>query len=348
MVAHTNRRRLAAALTAAAASSALVLSGAGAATAAPASSETASECLGASFPGTSGRTTPAAVDEWLGCMGLTDGSAYADPGITRGEAAEIVHAAVGAGDSGSAAVFGDVPAGASGFDAVNWLGTSGVAHGYADGEFKPERSITRDELAIFLVGAALVAGPDAGGGTGGGSAGGAESDGEATGDGTEPASGAGRQESAAGAYEERARELLAAYGCSDAALEVVETFEDPAATGMTTMAPGRPATVQVAAGLPGDSLRHTMAHECMHVQQHAVSGYDLAAGREMLEDWYSEEYTSSWGRVSVYEQNAECALQTLGFTRADSSYDVRCDEAGLEAGAAIAAGRAPGKAAAAG
>jgi hypothetical protein len=95
-------------------------------------------------------------------------------------------------------------------------------------------------------------------------------------------------------------------------------------------------------------LEHTAAHECMHVLQHAVAGYSPETLQAMLQPYYAEDYTTSWGTVDVYEQNAECAVRSLGFPQEHSNYDVTCDKTMLDAGQAIALGHDPREVVAAG
>lgn len=378
---HPRRSRLARALTAVAASGALLVpaSGAAFAGAAPGGEVTGpvsgsvapgseAVCLTASFPADQTRTTIAAFDEWLGCVGLTDGSTGADPGITRGEAAQIAYRSIGTDETASVSRFPDVQPGDAAYTAVSWLGQAGVVRGYPDGEFKPGQDISRDDLATVLVGAAITRGQltgEAGPATSGPTspvpeAAGPEATGAATAGPTSPApeapspdvtgapTGAGAPGVPAGigttvekAYEQNAAGYLAQYGCAGVALDVVKTTGVEGATGVTTVTPGMPATVQIRADLDESSLEHTAAHECMHVLQHEVAGYSPDALDAMLKPYYAQDYTSSWGPVSIYEQNAECAIRSLGFTREQSDYDVACDAAGLQAGAAIASGQDP-------
>jgi hypothetical protein len=335
------RRRLARALTAAAATSALLLPAAGAAVAAPAADGAAAgseaACLAASFPAGQTWTTAAAVDEWLACTGLSDGTAYAAPGITRGEAAQIAYRSVGADEPAAAAVFTDVAAGSEAATAINWLAGAGVVQGYGDGEFKADRDITRDELARVLVGAALT-----------GAAVPAEEPTANASAAEAPATAAGADTSATTAYEQDANAFMEQYGCEGTALDVVETTSMEGATGVTTVTAGIPATVQIRAGMDPYMLEHTAAHECMHVLQHAVSGYSPETLQAMLQPYYAEDYVTSWGRVDIYEQNAECAVRSLGFPQEHSNYDVTCDKTMLDAGQAIALGHDPREVVAAG
>lgn len=50
----------------------------------------------------------------------------------------------------SAAVFSDVAAGKWYSDAVSWAAENEIVKGYDDGSFRPESSITRQELAAIL------------------------------------------------------------------------------------------------------------------------------------------------------------------------------------------------------
>lgn len=347
------RRRLARVLTAAAATGALLVPAAGAAVAAPgepssgaAASGSEAACLSASFPAGQTWTTAAAVDEWLACTGLTDGAAYADPGLTRGEAAQIAYRSVGADEASTAGVFTDVSSGTGSATAINWLASAGIVRGYADGEFKPDRDITRDELARVLVGAALTgAEPVAAEGTGAAESGASDREADAEASASSTAAEAPQEDAAVGSaaseYEQDANAFMAEYGCEGTAVDIVDTTSMEGATGVTTVTEGVPATVQIRSGMDQYMLEHTAAHECMHVMQHAVSGYDPATLEAMLSPYYSAEYTTSWGRVDIYEQNAECAVRTLGFSQAHSNYDVTCTDTMLDAGQAIALGHDP-------
>lgn len=53
--------------------------------------------------------------------------------------------------------FPDVSAGSVLCGAIDWLATTGVTHGYADGTFRPAESVSRGEMAAFLY---RFAGPD--------------------------------------------------------------------------------------------------------------------------------------------------------------------------------------------
>ncbi|MGD6979905.1 S-layer homology domain-containing protein [Citricoccus zhacaiensis] len=363
----TGRRRLARALTAVAASGALLVPAAGAAVAAPATDAPAAgseaACLAASFPAGQTWTTAAAVDEWLACVGLSNGEAYADPGITRGEAAQIAYRAVGADEPAGASVFADVAPGSDSATAITWLANAGIVRGYGDGEFKADRAISRDELAIVLVGAALT-GAEAPAGDAPAAAAGDSGEGstasEATADSAaaettaDPAAAEAPTEaavvgnSAATAYKRDAAAFMEEYGCKGTALTIVKATSIDGATGVTSVTSGQPASVQIRSGLDEYQLEHTAAHECMHVLQHAVADYDFATLDAMLQPYYSEDLVTSWGAVDIYEQNAECAVRSLGFPQEYSSYDVACTEAMLDAGQAIALGHDPREVVAAG
>ncbi len=94
---------------------------------------------------------------WMACAGLTNG--YADHSfgvrkdINRGEAALMLYRVSGeTHDAGTTQDFSDVPAirGEEGFTAISWLEAEGIVHGYSDGTFRPDRSISRGELASYL------------------------------------------------------------------------------------------------------------------------------------------------------------------------------------------------------
>jgi len=98
--------------------------------------------------------------EWMACEGLTqgysDGTFGVKADITREESAAFLFR-VAAPDYAApiASPFPDVPAVSGPFYApVTWMHDEGMARGYADGQFKPDRSITRGEMAKILYGTA--------------------------------------------------------------------------------------------------------------------------------------------------------------------------------------------------
>lgn len=87
------------------------------------------------------------------CNGLMDGSGgefYPDKSLTRAELAQILYNAEGRPDAPAHRLFTDVEEGAWYFDAVSWASGSGIAAGYPDGTFAPDRPVTREQLALML------------------------------------------------------------------------------------------------------------------------------------------------------------------------------------------------------
>ncbi|GAA1115842.1 hypothetical protein GCM10009670_00100 [Citricoccus alkalitolerans] len=94
---------------------------------------------------------------WMACAGLSEG--YADHSfgvyreITRKEAALMIYRMSGdTHEPGTAADFEDVQprAGDEGFTAISWMHEQEIVTGYTDGTFRPNRSISRVELARYL------------------------------------------------------------------------------------------------------------------------------------------------------------------------------------------------------
>ena len=70
--------------------------------------------------------------------------------ITRGEFVSILGRMAGASASNTATVFGDVPSGAYYAGYVAWAQSKGIVAGVSQGRFEPNRSITREEMAVML------------------------------------------------------------------------------------------------------------------------------------------------------------------------------------------------------
>ncbi len=94
---------------------------------------------------------------WMACADLSKG--YADHSfgvyreITRKEAAVMIYRMSGdTHEPGTAQDFEDVQprAGDEGFTAISWMHEQEIVAGYADGSFRPNRSISRAELASYL------------------------------------------------------------------------------------------------------------------------------------------------------------------------------------------------------
>ena len=83
--------------------------------------------------------------------GYNDGSFGPNDLLTRGQAAVILWNMAGkpAADAG-AKTFPDVKDDAYYYNAVCWASSTGVASGYANGNFGPDDSVTREQLAVML------------------------------------------------------------------------------------------------------------------------------------------------------------------------------------------------------
>ena len=92
-----------------------------------------------------------------------DGNGRFSPGapVTRGQAAAILYRL-----AGEPAVYGssfrDVSAQAYYAQAVGWAARRGIVEGFADGTFRPDLPVTRQQLAAFLFRYARLEGADAG------------------------------------------------------------------------------------------------------------------------------------------------------------------------------------------
>lgn len=91
--------------------------------------------------------------DFTGARGLFEGTAPAvfDPAkpMTRAMLVTVLYRLSGAPETGAAA-FADVPADAWYADGVAWAAENGIARGVGGGLFQPDRSITRQELAVML------------------------------------------------------------------------------------------------------------------------------------------------------------------------------------------------------
>lgn len=70
--------------------------------------------------------------------------------ITRGEFVSILGRMAGASTSNTAMAFGDVPSGAYYAGYVAWAQSKGIVAGVSQGRFEPNRTITREEMAVML------------------------------------------------------------------------------------------------------------------------------------------------------------------------------------------------------
>lgn len=71
-----------------------------------------------------------------------------DEVLTRSMVAAVLHQREGA--PGGSAVFTDVTAGSTDAEAISWAGSQGLMKGYSDKSFRPDASVTRQELAAIL------------------------------------------------------------------------------------------------------------------------------------------------------------------------------------------------------
>ncbi|MBD2843697.1 S-layer homology domain-containing protein [Paenibacillus sp. IB182496] len=93
--------------------------------------------------------------------GYADGTFGPERQVTRAEAAAMVARLYGSGDAQGTASYRDVPASHWAAGTIAWADDKQLMVGYPNGDFRPNRSITRAELASLLVRAAGHALPNA-------------------------------------------------------------------------------------------------------------------------------------------------------------------------------------------
>ncbi len=91
---------------------------------------------------------------WMACQGLTmgyqDGSFQPGRDISRAETASFIHRLVDpAFTPPTRSPFPDVDRGAH-YTPITWMSARGIVRGYADGSFRPDRPISRGEMAKIL------------------------------------------------------------------------------------------------------------------------------------------------------------------------------------------------------
>lgn len=103
------------------------------------------------------RTHPFYVEiSWLADMGIAtgyaDGSFHPDEAVTREAMSAFLDRAVGrpAFTAPTAATFSDVAVDAAFFPSIEWLASTGITTGYADGTFHPVEAVSRQAMAAFL------------------------------------------------------------------------------------------------------------------------------------------------------------------------------------------------------
>lgn len=88
--------------------------------------------------------------ESRGLMSGSNGRFSPDENLSRGMLAQILFNAEGRPAGNAAAAFTDVPTGAWFADAVAWAAAKNIVSGYGNGQFGPNDSITREQLAVML------------------------------------------------------------------------------------------------------------------------------------------------------------------------------------------------------
>lgn len=92
--------------------------------------------------------------------GVSENRFDADRSVTRAEFAALVARALGLASAGTNGVFSDVQGADWYADAVAAAAQAGILSGYEDGTFRPNREITREEMAAMLIRAMKYAGID--------------------------------------------------------------------------------------------------------------------------------------------------------------------------------------------
>lgn len=83
--------------------------------------------------------------------GMDDGSRFApNASATRAQVVTVLYRLMDEPAVSGASSFSDVPAGEWYADAVAWADANGIAVGYDDGTFKPNKTVSRQELLVFL------------------------------------------------------------------------------------------------------------------------------------------------------------------------------------------------------
>ena len=82
--------------------------------------------------------------------GYADGSFRPDAPVTRAQSVQILWNLAGKPAASQAAAYKDVPADAWFLPALSWCAENGFVTGYADGSFRPDAAVTREQLAAML------------------------------------------------------------------------------------------------------------------------------------------------------------------------------------------------------
>ena len=93
-------------------------------------------------------------------VGTSNNTFEPETTLTRAMVATVLYRMAGEPTVNATNEFSDVPAGTWYTNAVIWAKQNGIVSGYTDGTFRPDNKITRQEMAVMLVGYAKFAGMD--------------------------------------------------------------------------------------------------------------------------------------------------------------------------------------------
>jgi len=83
--------------------------------------------------------------------GMTATTFAPNASMTRGMFVTVLYRLDGSPAVGAGGTFSDVTNPARFYyDAVTWANANGIVRGYADGRFQPDRSVTREEMAVIM------------------------------------------------------------------------------------------------------------------------------------------------------------------------------------------------------
>ena len=82
--------------------------------------------------------------------GVTEDAFAPDSPVSRGMLVTILHRMAGSPDAAGAVTFPDVPPGFYYEAPIAWAAGNGIVNGYPDGNFGPEDSVTREQMATIL------------------------------------------------------------------------------------------------------------------------------------------------------------------------------------------------------
>jgi peptidoglycan/xylan/chitin deacetylase (PgdA/CDA1 family) len=80
-----------------------------------------------------------------------DGTVFSpESPVTRGMLASVLYRLSGSPEATNFMPYSDVTVGSADYDAIAWAAACGVLTGYADGTFRPDDNVTREQLAVML------------------------------------------------------------------------------------------------------------------------------------------------------------------------------------------------------